>query len=535
MNPRNVIAKQLWKTQSGYAYLPDGENRSCICMAYLGASPKEVFPDAVDCSGEDEWPDVFFGCSPKEVRLYPEDGSLSGSTFPLLAEHRVVSATSFDVYAMNGDIPAGCEPVASMSFEAPYEDRWTSYPGICGVETNDYRAVNDFYHPDVRKSYIDFYRIHDGEASASVSALRSFRYDPLSVPPFFTHYISRTTDYHSWEVSVRGYQGYQDQDGDVARIQVSHTSDFSTIDFETTGIPHMDDRGYALSTDSPITLNLSLNRGTIYYARSRYESSDGSVLGPWSNVFELNGDAPVSRVNLYQSSGYVLVNETHYFGDRITFRISSNPLSVDGHTYVLLGKDISRRQGASSDGFYSSLYLADYDGTTVTMHEIMPEVHDSTGILYLGQPTVYDIVLFHGKIYAGWYDTPDSSISIFDWCEITGGVVGTVHHVAPPPDSKCWVNWATLVQLYDSLCVVSGIDIGSAYVLGIADILAEDAEMVLYPEIETGWDCVHDPWRHSIWFDSESYDGDVTGIYWLSIERTSSFPWVGRFQLSHVA
>jgi hypothetical protein len=329
---------------------------------------------------------------------------------------------------------------------------------------------------------------------------------------------------HSWSVTVTGRAGYQDQDPDVARIQYSVSVDFDPIFYQMT-VPLTFVANGTVSSSAWIGTRQSLPYPTVHYARVRYETTDGGTVGPWSNVFELDGGNEganhVNRVNVFTRSGYTKVNETHWLGNATFYNVSSESVYKDGHTYALLGQTrwLYETNSVTRDHSYGSLYLADYDGSTVTLTQIGSEVEDwGTS----GSPVHYDVVEFNDKLYAGWHDPANAATSLYDWCEITGGVVGTIYHVAIPAEATGSTNWATIAIIYGRLRVITSLDTGAAYVMGIADVLAADPTMKVYGGIKTGYGFTKDPWLQSIWFDYTNYDDTETGICWLGSGQSNA-------------
>jgi hypothetical protein len=561
------------------------ENKSYLCLADT-YDVKQFLPAATygDCSGGDDWPVAYLGNKSGLGRMYLEDtDTLGGFHIPLLAEKRVVTSDTLEVWAMNGDIPAGCEPLSTDTFVSPYTTHYGAHPTACGIETGDYCFIRDDFYPTPHKSYIDFYRIHDGVESGRVSAIQSFVYDSMTIPPYRTffcfildgysftwkslhdpsegetayivvqlstsssfnvsaeyataetyamtyvtdHYEAETwlkaasprvcyvrakrqdvntatgvvvhesawsvtltitaaerTDElmldttadivpyycdrvyevekqgHLWMIITMGRGSEQDQSPDCVRIQVSAVSNFSTIQSQSV-------QTLAFGIDGVNTADLSMGASldypTVYYGRVRYESSDGLTVGPWSNVYELDagneGADAIYNTNYYTMQGYswplypgltyILTKDTHWTGDMSRYGIASEAWYKNSHTYVLLYKLrlVWETNMGTRDHAYSSLWLADYDGSAVTLTQIGAEVLEW---YFDGYPIHNDIVEFGGKVYAGWYEVADDTASLYDWCEITGGVVGTIHHVAIPVEST-YCNWATMAVIYADL------------------------------------------------------------------------------------
>lgn len=652
-NPRAVF---LIGPTEEYTNLTLGDNKSYLCLPYT-ENDISTYPWAstfVDCSGDTEWPDGFLGNKKGLGRLYEYGATgLNDTHMPLLAEKRVVTGSALEVWGMNGDLPAGCEPISSTAFSPPYATHWGAYPTSCAAETDDYRFIrDDFYPTPTHKSYIDFYRVHEGIESGRVSAVRSMTYDSMTIPPYITffNYIgdsyeltwrsqhtldpgeratfvvewgqaesfvgaqtatyvasldgdyykaslnlvlpfpkhwyfrcrrrdilisdgslvhesewSPTThiyqnrvdavdynnapsmtpyycyrDYdvtkqkHIWTVFCMGAAGDQDQLPDKERIQVSVSSDFSTIYGETTNVIPFETNGTA-SASAWRGMSVMLPYPTVYYARVRYESTDGLTVGPWSEVFELDGGNEganaVYNSNYYSWQGwswvgydihYVLTKETHWTGEKQVYGIASEAVYFDGHTYVLLSRlrDVFETTEVTRDHRYGSLWLADYDASSITLTQIGDEVEDWSPI---GWPVHFDIVEFNDKLYAGWNNPADSATNVYDYCEITGGVIGTIQHVAYPTGvSTDWNLWATMAIIYGDLRVIASLDTNTEYVMGIASILSDDPTMTTYPAIKTGYNFTKDPWLESIWFDYENYEGTESGICWLGMAQKNN-------------
>lgn len=636
---------------SEYTSISLYENQSYLCLPST-ENDIATYPWAAsftDCSGAEEWPDGFLGNKRGLGRLYSSPTSLDDYHMPLLAENRIVTASSLEVWAMNGDLPAGCEPISSTVFSPPYGTMSDAYPTACAAATDDYRFVrDDFYPSPEHRAYIDIYRVHDGVESERVSAIRSHVYDPMDIPAIWTHFadimdyysftwrsqhvlqegeqakfimqvslassfINPTTvegagtlvdDYHQvafswsmpastkwymrckrhdeliadpdtysdsgwsetvvlnpreridetplsgspgwipyycsqdytaenakqqWEVYIGGKSGSHDQNTDLARFQISATEDFATVLYDHTIEPYVydsDGSGYTYEAyNTWYGHSYNLDYGAVYYARARNENTDGSVVSEWSNDFEMDGGNDganhVDRNTYYSPpSGSTLVPETHYDGDYAFYDIASEAVYKDGHTYVLLGRTRWHYDaGSSARATFGSLYLADCDGSSVTLTQIGAEVEDWTPT---GWPVHNDIVEFNDKLYAGWHVPADGVANLYDWCEITGGVVGTIQHIAYPAEAPLYCNWATMAVIHGDLRVIASLDTDDdsgtgdfAYIMGIANILSDDPAMKAYPNIKTGYDYTKDPWLESIWFDYENYDATETGICWL--------------------
>jgi len=608
-----------------------------------------------DCSGAVEWPDAYLGNKAGVGRLYAyETDTLFSQQFPILAEKRLVTYTegqdnidTISVWAMNGDLPAGCEAVSSTSFTKLYHTMWGDQSAFCAKETDDYVFVRDDFYPDpVHRSYIDFYRVHDGVESDRVSAIRSSTFDSMTIPPYRTTYDvaygqygnytfliqtfyepgqqetayinlqfsqnssfstiyaeytyqastywdgegnylytrvsipnitlkevmyarakridklngvvvrdsgwsstwtidqnSRSDGYslngtpgltpylvyrtynentgigQKWSVGIYGQQGGADQEPDIVRIQVSATADFATTIYNTTHELTYGVDGWGNNWGTEI---FQLSQGT-KYARCRYESSDGSVVGPWSTVFEMNGDNPVNQSNYYYFAGYQLVGETNWSGEKAVYIIASNALHKNGHSYVLLFKKrfVYEAQLNTYSHEYGSLYLADYDGDTVILTLVESELEDwfASNMGYL-----YTLVEFGGKLYAGW-DSPAGN-DVYSWCDVTDSVIGEVQHVAYPAGIEYpYVVWSTLAVVHGDLRVVCSLDDSSSYIMGIASILSDDPTMKAYSNIKTGYYFAKDIWLESLWFGYENYSSDETGICWLGTAAVSNAIW----------
>jgi hypothetical protein len=341
--------------------------------------------------------------------------------------------------------------------------------------------------------------------------------------------VART--HHRWTFFVAGRQGYHDQETDLAHIQVSATEDFAVVLYDDT-VPYVysaNGSGFAETLDlNWYGYEHDFDYPIVYYARCRNENTGGSIVSEWSNVFEIDGGNDganhVNRTNMQTFSGATLVKETHWLGNEIFYNVSSEAIYKSGHTYVLVGQQrwLYETDSVNRDHTYGSLYLADYDGSAVTLTQIGIEVEDwGTS----GSPVHYDVVEFGGKVYAGWYAPANAATSLYDWCEITGGVVGTIHHVAIPTEATGSTNWATMAIIYGSLRVIASLDTGTEYVMGIADILSDVPTMKVYPNIKTGYDFTKDPWLGSIWFDYENYDASETAICWLGSGAQTNAIW----------
>jgi hypothetical protein len=276
-------------------------------------------------------------------------------------------------------------------------------------------------------------------------------------PAYIPYWLYRDYDVslssQTWTVSVYGTQGGADQEPDLARVQLAVDEEFGLI-LEDVAVPltyGVDGWG-----NHPAGTLFTLQHGIVYYARCRYETTDGLTLGAWSNVFQLDGDNAVNRSNYYSWSGYTLVKETHWLGEKTVYAIASESLYKDGHTYVLLCKQrgVYETDIVTSDHDYGSLWLADYNGSSVVLTQIEAEVEDWTPD---GWPVHYDIVEFNDKLYAGWCDPADDATNLYDWCEITGGVVGTIHHVAIPAEATDGAMWATMGVIHGDLRVIASL------------------------------------------------------------------------------
>jgi hypothetical protein len=338
-----------------------------------------------------------------------------------------------------------------------------------------------------------------------------------------------------WTVYIGGKGGAHDQDSELARFQIAATDDFATVLYDHTIEAYVysaDGRGFTVEVPNTWYGHAyNLDYGTVYYARARNENSDGSVVSAWSNVFEMDGGNDganhVDR-NTYFSAptGSILVPETHYDGDYTFYAIASEAVYTGGHTYVLLGK--RRRHydtGSSVYTAFGSLWLADYDGSTIALSQIGTEVEDWAPI---GWPVHYDIVEFDDNLYAGWHDAADSVANMYGWCEITDGVVGTVQHIPYTAEAPDLYNWCTMAVIHGDLRVLASLDTGTSYIMGIANILSADTTMKVYPSIKTGYDYTKDPWLESIWFDYENYDATETGICWLGSGQSNAIWWVNK-------
>lgn len=573
-NPRAVF---LIGPLSDYFSIYLSENKSYLCS--LSASQDITsYPFAsayIDCSGQAEWPDTYLGNKKGQGRLYAwGSNNLSGPHMPILAENRIVTSDGLQVWKMDGDIVAGCEPILSTGYTPLYETMWGDYPTSCAKATNDYFFVHDDFYPESHKSYITFYRLLAGAESDRVDAVRSNVFNPIGVPAFRTTFSSQKSSYtfwarsygdppleqsacfiwqyshdvtfstgvttvetwasritqgyppvylwhtaslsglfdnntyfrvkrvnklngeivsdsawtatwvvtastrfdtgvldnspsfeayyvyryyhandsvQAWFVSVIGQQGGADQEPDIVRIQVSPTPEFTEITNETMENVSYDPNGWMNNCNS----YLSLTNTDPHYVRCRYETNDARY-GPWSNVFIMNGDYPTNYTNWFGYYGYTYIVETHWLGERTTYVIASESVYKDGHVYALLCRTrwVYGTNSVSWDSFYGTLFLADYDGSSVTLSQIGEEV---SSWYPDGWPTHYDIVEFNSKLYAGWCDPSDPTTNIYDWCEITNGVVGTIHHV-PFPIGATGVNWATMAVIRGDLRVVAGLE-----------------------------------------------------------------------------
>lgn len=649
-----------------YTSISLGDNKSYLCVPYT-ENDIASYPWAssfIDCSGDTEWPDGFLGNKKGLGRLYEYNATdLNDTHMPLLAEKRIVTGSTLDVWGMNGDLPSGCEPLSSTAFSPLYATHWGAYPTSCAAETDDYYFIrDDFYPSPTHKSYIDIYRVHGGVESGRMSAAQSLLYDSMTVPPYVTffNYIgdyytltwrsqhtissgeratfivewsqsesfvgaqtatyvgfldgdyytasitlvlpfpqhwyfrskrrdvlisdgslvhesswSPTTaiyqnrvdavvydnaptmtpyycyrDYnaalqkHIWTVFCMGGGSDQDQSPDKERIQVSDSPDFTTFSGGTYTIPFQEDGESSGSDWRGIAYTLPYP--TVYYARVRYESADGLTYGPWSEVFALDGGNEganaVYNSNYYTWTGwswvgyhihYVLTKETHWTGEKQTYDIASEALYHDGHAYVLLCRlrDVFETTEVTRDHRYGSLWLADYDGSAIALTQIGEEVEDWSPI---GWSVHFDIVEFNDKLYAGWDNPADGVTNLYDWCEITGGVVGIVQHVAYPAEAPLYCNWATIAVIYGDLRVIASLDTDDdsgtgdfAYIMGIANILSDALAMKAYPNIKTGYTFTKDPWLESIWFDYTNYDDTETGICWLGSGQSNAIWFFG--------
>ena len=638
----------LYGPVSDYVSLPKGDkNQSCIGFANLNASPIGLVPSAVNCAGEDEYPNLYFGNAASKARLYASSGDpLSQYNFPLLSEKRLVAqdadTQTFTEWAMNGDLMAGCEAVATYAYVPDYELHFNGDTGICGVAENDYRKIADYFHTDVHMSYLDCFRIHDGDESARVS-LRSYTYDTMNVPSYYTLFedildsytltwrsdgspasgyrammtvqesstpgfnpgtitytdpyemsdlggycesivvwptpasttryfrakrrdelIADPTTYtetgwstpfsvsprertdslklngspaatpyycdlvynaagrqHRWYVGIDVEGGDENQDADLVRIQVASDSAFSTVlDTDAHTITwYANGESYGI-----VEFKYDLPVSTLGYARCRYENADGSVVGPWSNVFTMDGSSDganaVSRSNKYNHGGDI-VPETHWTGDRIIYYLRSNPLYKDGHVYVVLGRNRQHNEAGTLTDF-GSLYLADYTATTVTLSLVVSEIADwdTMPTAIYGTPPHTDLIEVGGKLYA---DCTSSESDFFDWCEVTGGTVGTIYHVSYPTGVTAHL-WVTIGNIHGTAMAVASLDTGSAFEMGLAP-LSGDTIMVAYPTIQTGYYFVKDPWLNSLWYDSSNYDSSITAICWLGSGVQSNAVW----------
>jgi hypothetical protein len=599
--PRAVF---LIGPDSGYNSIDGHYNESYLCIPWVDHDLSTENIGYVDCSGGETWPDAIFGNRRGLGKLYPWPAHLDNPHIQLLAENRVVSIESnepnqlFEVWSMVGDIPAGCEPISSTTFTSPnWAFTLNQGESFCGVETGDYRAIRDEFHQSDHKSYIDFYRIHDGVESERVG-IRSYFYDSMRTPVFETSflgirdfytftfrsqhvlqageqakyicevstsptfvagtitssegYMSLVYDYHeasiSWWVPASGtwyirfkrhdeliadptlftdsgwsntitvnprertdetplngspawipyycYQDYDatyekqhwavyaygdgaDQEADIVRIQTSTSEDFATVLHEDIISYFYSVRGtsYVLSefVHGYGFGYIWDNDGTVYYARCRNENTDGSVVGPWSNVFSMDGGNDganhVDRINEAEphnppNDGIVRVPETHWLGEQTTYHVESESIYEAGHTYVLLSKqrNVYDTQSVICDHFFGSSWLADYDGSTVTLSVIDAEVESAW---FLNQFNRCDIVKFGGKIYAGWM-TPSirsDANNMYEWCEITGGVVGTISHIPLPAEIDPTLgsaDWVTMAVIHGDLRVVASLHTGNS-------------------------------------------------------------------------
>lgn len=592
--------------EDDYVSIDSYENQSYLCVPSTGNDINTYATTYVDCSGGEAWPDAFLGNKKGLGRLYNWPASLDDYHMPLLAENRIVTAGSLEVWAMNGDLPAGCEPISSRVFTPPYGTMWGAHPTACAAETDDYRFIrDDFYPSPIHKAYIDIYRVHDGVESERVSAIRSHVYDPMDIPAIWAHfydildsyaftwrsqhviqegerakfimqvssnssfpadatatyegyltlvqhwvngppYTGWVYDYHEgtiggwqlpasqtwyirckrhdeliadpnvfsdsdwsptitltpryradatplneapghipyycyqdytaenakqeWVPYIAGKTGYHDQNSDLARVQTSATEDFATVLSEHTMTYLWNANGEAHTyslTNTWYGYAEIFECDTVRYARARNENADGSVVSEWSNVFEMDGGNDganhVDRNTYYEPYyGGTLVPETHYDGDYTFYDIASEAVYKDGHTYVLLGRTRWHWDaGSSARTTFGSLYLADYDGSTVELTLLMAEVEDW---FVQGSPIHYDIVEFNDKLYAGWYNYPWNqgydTTSLYAWCEITDGVVGTINKVLLPAEYAGYCNWATMAVIHGDLRVVASLDTG---------------------------------------------------------------------------
>jgi len=632
----------LYGPAADYFSLPKGDkNQSCIGFASLNASPVGLIPSAVNCAGDDEYPHLYFGNAAAKARLYASDNDpLAGYNFPLLAAKKLVTIgdAALTEWAMNGDLMAGCEAAATTPCVPDYALHFHGDTGMCGVAEDDYRKIADYWHDDVHKSYLDCFRIHDGDESDRVP-LRSYTYDTMDVPSYRTAFTdildyyetvwrsagsaasgyrpmlivqastsatfasgvlesepqemadtdgtcegmvgyrlrasvtwyfrakrrdeliadpttytdtawsasfsvtprSRTDavklngsaaavpyycsiDYiaaneqHRWSVVVAPKAEQENQDADLVRVQVASDSGFSTV---------VDDDTYTTLwlSDGESTAGASfqedLTAGTVYYARCRYETADGETVGPWSNVFAMDGGADganhVNRANFDFYTGTV-VTETHWTGDRVAYYLRSNPLAKDGHIYAVLGRNRQHNEAGTLTDF-GALYLADYTASTVTLSLIVDEIADWDTMLsaIYGTPPHTDLVEVGDKLYADC-TTPDSDF--YDWCDVTGGVVGTISHITYPAGVTSHL-WVTIGNIHGAAMAVASLDTGSAFVLGVAP-LTGDTAMTPVPAIRTGYTFVKDPWLNSLWYDASNYAGTETAICWLGMAQKNN-------------
>jgi hypothetical protein len=350
-------------------------------------------------------------------------------------------------------------------------------------------------------------------------------YQPYLVE--WTYYPESEYTYQRWAVSKENPGGYQDQDMGVVRVEVADTEWFTNVVFDQRW-----DVVYAAdgSCREFLTAYVNLPTGATYYARGRYEGAIPFV-GPWSKELEMDGDDPTNwSTSNTMISGYTYTPETNWLGEQHWYHVNSNPIYKDGHTYCLIGytRWVYDTWTTMRSYTYGTLYLADYNGTSIALTQIGDEVND---FYVRGWPVKSDIVEFEDKIYAGWQSPArnDHDLqSCYDWCEITGGIVGEVHHVDIPDvfDSyPPYVPWATMVVVHGDLRVIASIDTGEKYIMAIANILSDAPSLRLFPRIGTGYEFVKDPWLGSIWYDYENYSGSRSGIYWLGNGPQSNAIW----------
>jgi hypothetical protein len=187
-----------------YLYLGLSNNKSYLCLAGTGLDINDYGMPYVDCSGAEEWPTGFLGNRRGAGRLYGWPSSLVHPHIHLIGEKRVVAIDRlnsndpdriFEVWAMNEDLVAGCEPLSSRTFVSPYSTYGTQDDeSCCGVAVDDYWIVRNDFHPSDNHSYADCYRVHDGVESERVGFLSDV-WDPMTIPSMWTHFIDIADQY----------------------------------------------------------------------------------------------------------------------------------------------------------------------------------------------------------------------------------------------------------------------------------------------------------------------------------------------------
>lgn len=513
----------------------------------------------VDCTGGSGDAHLFVGDSSKG-RIIPwltmTDDIDTDPNF--VATDRTYIAGLKNVWAMNGNMPAGCEAMGTISYASSrvtrYLSDWASYnEAACGASKDDFWRVQEAYNAADRLSYLDFVHVVSGSETQRYSALRSYLWSTMQVPQCY----ARSNGMIGVET---GHAGYRRHDPVVRRVhvQTSVTNDFTVliVDRCVDLVTPQSDGKMSGSIDGFVGYDTTRD----IYIRVRYENADGSIVSPWSVTLTMSaawsndyyyGTHTVHTIANYDCyslsgiSGATQVAEVNNDTVETTWNITGQPQVANGKTYVQLMRiDVAINPGNSVDASATfTPYVLYFDGTNVTLIQLASGVVDANAGDYSWinmQTRGSGLCLLDNKVYAWWAvyasSAPTSDRKVGYVREVTDGILGDTIEIDSDPatfTADCYLYDVCVCNLYGKLTLAATVDTGSAYYLCLADILATDPSLKM-TDIAADY-LQPDVWNNALWLQVDSYDGNSCAISWLGQEtQTHSFPWLGRFQLAHV-
>jgi len=367
--------------------------------------------------------------------------------------------------------------------------------------------------------------------------------------PYYGNLVSwgKSGGVSTWQAHIQT----SDEDINKYRFQVSTDPNFATTYIDTTvtaifagNSEDVDWDRYPLRVYSVYGFflsNIPNGEGPFdnYYCRVRGENSDGSVVGAWSVVYTLTYTPHTE----YATSGDIGI-----YGTSVAETNDTSVSSYAEELSFIVDEDIAIATILEDNDLYLYAIASDGSGFTKTL---VPNPHGSTG-----EANLYNFIRFEGKVYAlyseYWWDD-DGSHSKDSWVEITDGVFGTPHEIVYPSSGYKYQAWICLTNIYGHLQLVASLsdnelltnawgmpkDNNNRFRLATCAILDGETEVTIHDDIIAGRTHSIDPWNNSIWYE---YDGRFEEndlgyrISWLQpkLPILHSFPWVGKFSLSHV-